>query len=215
MTKDFSISLDVTGSKVTVIDQTEWGTGEDPINRNSIALIAGISKFNTELSWISLDPSPGYSQVSYDTSFTNSERTEFCFDLGEDGYHIVRFIFAPLNDNSSTAEGSVYYDTALGSIFLLKQGVWTVVSPKQLFQENTIMSSVMKEVGFNPKLEKMLDFIWQRYENDAFPANGKDYTSFYTGYGMLVSSISSLRQENFAEYDRKITLANRLVKRWK
>lgn len=215
MNKDFSVSLGVPGERIILKDLTEWGTGDNPINRNSIALIAGVSKFDKDLGWMSLDPTEGFPQLSYDPLASNVERTEFSFDLEVDGYHRAIFIFAEVDDDSATTDGSVYYSTSDDKVFIKKDGVWVNVSLHQLFEESEILSDVYKDLGFSPLLEKSLDVIWQRYENDAFPAQGKDYKNFYVGYGMLVGAISSLRQANFAEYDRKIRLANRLVNRWK
>lgn len=215
MEKGFSISLATSGDKVIIKDTTEWGVGDDAIDRNSIALVAGLTKFDENIGWTYMNPINQTSGISYSPSFTNNERSEFQFNLSRDGYYVCRFIFAPIA-SLATTEGSVYYNVVENQLYLRNETDWVAVTEKELFEStDPVISDIDKGLGFSPILEKSLNRIWQRYENDSFPVKGKDYTNFYTGYGMLIGAISSLRQQNFTEYDRKIVLANRLVDRWK
>jgi hypothetical protein len=209
----YDYTLDQKGERVIVTDRTEWAdvAGE---RRSEYAIIFNVIKYNKDGNWTRLDAESV--NIIFDPSFDNDEQSAVAFRLGNDGYHIVKVIYAGLDttypDSSSVMINSqlLQFHAQLGSA-----AFEPTTEDFLVFEEEERLGVVPEHAGFNPKLEKQLDQIWARYEEKGVPHQGKDYGYFYIGYGLLLGAISSLRQEAFAEYDRKINAALTLLRRWK
>lgn len=213
MERDFKVTIDVSGENVIITDSSNWG--EEIGDRKDYALICGVFKFLKEGNFIPLTINDGSNQISWSPIFDNEEESNFSFKLGEDGYHKGVLVFAILDDFSIETEGIVVYQTSNNKLFIREDSSWVEKQIEDILLSENKIRSAEKDLGFNVRLEKKLSAIWNRYENNALPAKGEDFKNFYTGYGVLLGAISSLRQMAFAEYDRKIQLANKLVSRWK
>lgn len=209
----YSYQINQTGEQIILTDEIEWGVAPNP-SRALYALFAGVVKFSRdgEDSYLEKDSSFNYGYYSPD--FDDTVRNIFRFNLGNDGYHILKLIPIILNDNTATEVGSLYFDTTEEQIYKRESTGWIPLTYEEMILDKEIIGVSTKKVAIHPKFEKTLDKIWKSYESDAFPAFGKDYTNFYLGYGMLIGAAASVRQGNFEEYDRKITLSNQLSRRW-
>ena len=212
MARDFSIKFNLNGDKVLVTDETNWTEDSDDRSQIAIIFVAGIFVEDEEFN--SLETTTGFSNIYFDTSFTNEEQSSTSFDVGLDGYHRVIAIYADLNSPQSNVENYVYYSSSQNQVFIRKNNSWQAIDVNDLVSEPNIINATVKDVGFSPNLERSMAKIWNRYEDNSFPVKGSDFKNFYTIYGIFVGAISSIRQLAYAEYHRKIELANRIVKRW-
>lgn len=210
---EYGYQINQTGEQIIVTDSTGWGVSPNP-NRSAYALFAGVVKFFRNSDDTFLEKANGYNYSYYSPDFDNTVRSVFRFNLGTDGYHVIKLIPVILNNNTATLDGSLYFNTIEQQIYRMKSGSWEAVSYEEMILDPDIIGVSVKKVAVHPKFEKMLDKIWKSYEEDAFPKNGADYNNFYLGYGMMIGAIASLKQGSWEEYDRKITLATQLSKRW-
>lgn len=201
-TQQYTLSQD--GTKTTITDTTVWGGAEGA--RASYAIIFGLLKFTTSgFSPCSLAGSAPVNTVDLNPSFV--------FDNKDDGWYVIRAVYAAI-DTAASVEGSVYYNTANSTIHLYTQGAWSIVSYITLMTYNsTLTSEVKTDIGFSPVLEKSIDKIWYEYFKTRQIHDGKDYKNFSLLYALLVGARSSLAEAAYAEFDDKISNANKIAQR--
>lgn len=209
----YTFILDQTGETIKVTDTTDWGVLPNP-DRVDYALLCGVVKFLRNGTDSPLGVSNGSSGVVYSALFDNTERSEFTFDLGKDGYHYIRMIPIILDDNSSTTNGDSYYDTSTDKIYLRESNAWVEKTYSEMLLHSSVNDAEDSDIGVNPKLDKKLDNLLRRYEALGLPIEDKNFYNFLIGYSLMVGSIASLNQGAYTEYDRKIAQVTNLAKRW-
>lgn len=201
-TQQYKLSAD--GTKTTVTDTTVWGGAEGA--RSSYAIIFGLLKFTTS----------GYSPCSLSGSLPVNlldTNPAFVFDNKQDGYYVIRSIYAPLN-TAPSVEGSVYYNTSTSLIYLYTSGAWNIVSYNTLVSHSgDIVGEAKSDIGLSPVLEKSIDDIWYEYFKSRQIHDGKDYKNFSLLYALLVGARASFSEGAYTEFDNKIENANKIAQR--
>lgn len=201
-TQEYKLSQD--GTKTTVTDTTVWGGAEG--ERSSYAIIIGLLKYTTS----------GFSPCSLagsDPVNTVDLNPSFIFNNKNDGYYVIRSIYAPLN-TAPSVEGSVYYNTSTQEIYLYTDGSFSVVTYTQLMTyQSEVTDQILLDIGFSPVLEKAMDKIWYEYFKSRQIHDGHSYKDFSLLYALLVGARSSLYEAAYTEFDSKIENANKIAQR--
>lgn len=203
-TQEYKLSSD--GLQTTVTDTTLWGVSDGI--RSDYAIVCGLIKFSDS----------GFSPCSLagsDPINISDENPSFVFTNKNDGYYKIKTIYAKIDDPSNTTEGYIYYSSVSGSLMIYSDGSFSEISYLDaMLYPDAIIEEIILDAHISPMVQQKLDFIWDRYFQSGLPAKGKDFVNFQTGYSMFIGAMASFSEGAFAEYDSKIQMTNKLIKRW-
>lgn len=214
--KSINISINTVNNNIEleIVDETVWPL--EGVNRSQVALAFYCEKISVSgpstalvVTSAPLAPAIGSSTISYDTGYTNSEKSSCKFIVGADGYHKTYML--PMMTTPSGVDGDIYYNTSSGNIMYRALGSYNVVTFEDLIEDQAIDSDYILDYPANPHLSIKLDEIAQKYSQGRVGSTDKDFKIWNTLYVMLYGALLNFDKGAPIEYERTIVAANKLA----